>query len=643
MALFKRKKKQTEEYGNRAIDIKKIQLFNEVLRKYKEGKSSVEQRAVENEEWWKLHQWQQTMNGNPQDIQPKGAYLWNTIEVKHADVTAAYPEPIIRPRGEEDTPEAKKLSQILPVVLEQNDFRKTWSEVNKYKLKQGTGIYGVFWDGKKLNGLGDISIRKIDLLRIFWEPGITNIQNSRYVFLTDLVDIDLLEQQYPEYQGELNTGGSFNIKKYLYDDSVDTSDKAVVVDVYYKVQRNGKTILHFCKYCGNCVLYATENDTDIPMEEREEILPDGTKQILREPTGDAPASERGLYDHGLYPFVFDALFEVEGTVAGYGYIDIGKSMQTQIDLMDQAFIKSTLANCTPRYLYRGSAGINEEEFADFTKPFVRVEGSLSENDVREIPQTSLSGNFLDVYQLKVNELKEVLGNRDVANGGTTSGVTAASAIATLQEVSGRMSKDSTRDAYNAFKEIVNLCIELIRQFYTIPRTFRIMGDNGAQEFISYTNQGLGGQSQTNIMGLQMGMRLPVFDIEVSAQNETEYTKQSQNEMALQFFNLGFFNPALADQAAACLEFMDFNHKEDIINRVKQNGMLFQQLQQMQQVAIGLAQKYEPALAEQLLMMGGQPMPQEKNGTIRIDSGTEHAFVQRARREANDAAQPEGVS
>lgn len=260
MPLSRNSSVRETQSNSSIIGQKEIKQFNEILRKYKSGKDSVEKRVVENEEWWKLHQWQQTHNGNPDDIQPKGAYLWNTIEVKHADVTAAYPEPSIRPRNQEDVPEAEKLSAVLPVILEQNDFRKTWSEVNKYKLKQGTGVYGVFWDGEKHNGLGDIAIKKIDLLRIFWEPGIDDIQQSRYVFLADLVDIDLLEQQYPEFKGKLNTSRDFNIQKYLYDDTVDTSSKTVVIDVYYKIKKDNRTILHYCKYAGSCVLYATEND-----------------------------------------------------------------------------------------------------------------------------------------------------------------------------------------------------------------------------------------------------------------------------------------------------------------------------------------------------------------------------------------------
>ena len=38
-----------------------------------------------------------------------------------------------------------------------------------------------------------------------------------------------------------------------------------------------------------------------------------------------------------------------------------------------------------------------------------------------------------------------------------------------------------------------MCIERIRQFYDIPRKFRIMGPSGEEEFTSYSNANLGVQ------------------------------------------------------------------------------------------------------------------------------------------------------
>jgi hypothetical protein len=125
-----------------------------------------------------------------------------------------------------------------------------------------------------------------------------------------------------------------------------------------------------------------------------------------------------------------------------------------------------------------------------------------------------------------------------------------------------------------------MVIELIRQFYDMPRSFRIMGDNGAQEFVSYSNAGILPQAQGMEMGVDLGYRLPLFDIEISAQKASPYSKMSQNELALQFFGAGFFNPQMADQALATLEMMDFERKEMIMQRIIQNAMQFQQSMMM---------------------------------------------------------------
>ena len=255
------------------------------------------------------------MRDKKQDVQPTSAWLFNSIANKHADAMDNFPSPNVLPREEGDKAEAEMLSSIIPVILEQNEFEETYDNVQDYKLKSGTGVYGVFWDGSKLNGLGDISILKVDLINLFWEPGITDIQKSRHLFHVELADNDLLEQQYPQLQGKLSTS-TIDLTKYVYDDTVDTSQKSAVVDWYYKKNQNGKTVLHYCKYVNDIVLFATENE-----------------EAFR---------ERGWYDHGLYPFVFDPLFRVEGAPCGFGYIDVGKSAQEYIVRGNQAILQNLL-------------------------------------------------------------------------------------------------------------------------------------------------------------------------------------------------------------------------------------------------------------------------------------------------------------
>lgn len=575
-------------------EIQKAQL---TLNKYKEGKANLERRIVENEQWYKLRHWECMRKDKKNPVEPSSGWLFNAIANKHADAMDNFPSPNILPREEGDKAEAEMLTSVIPVILDQNDFEETYDNVWDYKLKAGTGVYGIFWDKSKLNGLGDISVQKVDIINLFWESGITDIQKSRNLFHVELQDNDLIMEAYPQTRGKLGNS-TMDISKYIYDDSVDTNGKSAVVDWYYKKNQNGRTVLHYCKYVNDIVLFATEND---PMY-----------------------ADRGWYDHGMYPFVFDPLFSVEGTPCGFGYIDIGKSAQEYIDRGNQAIMQNMLANARPRHFIRTDGSVNEEEYADMTKDFIHVDGNLGQDSILPVQGKPLNDVYVSVINNKVDELKEVTGNRDISTGGTTSGVTAASAIAAMQEAGSKLSRDNNKASYRAFRKVCLMIIELIRQFYDLPRCFRIMGTNGTERYVQYSNSGIQPQAQGTEMGVDMGYRLPLFDIEVTAQKQSPYSKMSQNELAIQFFSAGFFNPQMSDQALACLDMMDFDRKQFVMQKIAQNGGMYQQILQMQQQMLMLAQMVDQSrgtnLAEQIAagITGGQaPMPVDGGQTADV--------------------------
>ena len=585
------------------IGVEQIREANNTLQKYKQGKANLEQRIIDNEQWYKLRHWE-CMRDKKQQVQPTSAWLFNSLANKHADAMDNFPSPNILPREEGDKGEAEMLSSIIPVILEQNDFEETYDNVQDYRLKSGTGVYGIFWDNEKMNGLGDISILKADLINLFWEPGITDIQRSRHLFHVELADNDLLEQEYPQLRGKLSSS-SIDLSKYVYDDTVDTSTKSAVVDWYYKKRQNGRNVLHYCKYVNDVVLFATENDPEM--------------------------AERGWYDHGQYPFVFDPLFSMEGTPCGFGYIDVGKDTQAYIDRANQAIMQNMLANAKPRHFIRSDGSVNEAEYADTTKDFIHVDGSLGQDSILPVQGKPLNNVYIEVLHDKIDELKETTGNRDISTGGTTSGVTAASAIAAMQEAGSKLSRDNNKASYRAFRKVVLMVIELIRQFYDLPRCFRIMGENGTARFVEYSNTNLQPQMQGIEMGVDMGYRLPLFDVEITAQKASPYSKMSQNELALQFFGAGFFNPQMSDQALACLEMMDFDRKQGIMQRIAQNGMMYKAAMMMmqQQMAPGVAGGTEESAEETV----------EKTEALGGDGGGEAANTKKARQRVADSTSP----
>ncbi len=613
------------------IGPEQLQQFTKILEEYKSGKSQTEQRILASENWWKLRnsieEQKDSKAAADEGFKAVSGWLHNVIVSKHADAIKAFPEPNILPREAGDKGEAQMLSAIIPCILEQNNFEATYSDVQWQKLKTGTGVYKVVWDKSKLNGLGDIHVEKVNLLNVYWEPGVTDIQRSRYFFHTELWDKDVLEERYPQLQGKLK-GQSFFSTKFLYDDHVKTENKHTVIEVYYHKYIQGKNTLQYCRYVGDQVIFATENDQEMMI--------------------------RGLYDHGKYPYFFDILYPIEGSPCGYGYVDLCRNPQMEIDLLKTAMVKNAMVGATPRYFSRIDGNINEEEFLDTTKPVVHVNGNVDEATIRRIEHNSLDGMYVNLLDRSIDELRETSGNTEAATGSTPGSVTAASGIAALQEAAGKTSSDSTQSSYRVYSGMVDMGIELIRQFYDMPRKFRILGQYGMEKYITYTNAGIQPQHQGMAFGQDMGFRLPVFDIKVSAQKKNVYTKVAQNELALQFFQLGFFNPQMVDQSLMCLEMMDFDDKDTIMQKISQMGTMHQKLLQYMQIALNLAQAVDPMMAEtiaqDILMTNGgaAPMPTGMGGAmpniseVSNISGAqkkEHSVVANARQRSNDAAQP----
>lgn len=535
---------------------------------YGRDKKQLDEKLKENQRFFQLRHWDRMQKGDKDDEKPVSAWLLNAIMNKHADLMDNYPEPKILPREESDKDTAQLLSEVIPVVLEQNGFEGVYSDVGNSKLIQGTGVYGVFWNSQKNDGLGDIDIRCMDLLNMRWEGGITDIQKSRSVFVTALVDADKVKRQYPDVADKI-TPNAAKPERYEHDDTIDTTNKVMVIDWYYKVPVEVEAIpgsgvfitrevVHLCKICCEQILTATEDDPEL--------------------------QERGLYDHGRYPFEFDTLLPLLTSPVGMGYVDVGKDAQMYIDALDQGIYKSSVLASMPRVAVRTDGGVKITSLTDVDEDTIKNVGSGHvQESVYVLPVPQMPGYVAENKKLKVDELKETTGNRDFSQGGTTSGVTAASAIAALQEAGSKLSRDFIKTSYRAFTGVVELVIELMRQFYNEPRYYRIVGDMGQVEFKQFQS------AMISMQPVEDGgySRKPVFDIDVKAQKKSAYSTYLENQRAMELYSAGFFNPQLADQSMAALEMMDFEGIEQVRAKISQNGLLYQQVQMLMQQVNGL--------------------------------------------------------
>ncbi len=563
-----------------------VERCETLLQKYKAGKQQLESRIVENERWYRQRHGG-AASRNPGDPEPASAWLFNALANKHADAMDSLPTLTVLPREASDKTAAETLERVLPAVLEQNRYEQTYSDMWWYKLRTGTGLTGVFWDGSLLGGLGDVSIRSLDLLNLFWEPGITDIQQSRNVFYVTAMDGEELRTRYPQLLEESGSGGfgagAIQLARYVHEENLPLHDKLLMIDWYYKRRRNGRDVLHLCKICAGHVLFCSEQEPDY---------------------------QEGYYRHGRYPFVLDALFPVPESPAGFGYIDICKSAQLYIDKLDAALLKNTLMGARPRFWKKGDGKVNVEQYADTALDFVDFNGSGNPNDsIVQIPVPALNPHAVTMREAKITELKEVSGNRDFSQGATTGGVTAFSAIQALKEAGSKLSRDMIASAYRAFAQVGYLCIDLMRQFYTEPRTFRITGAGGGMAFTRFGAESIAAHSTGD--GFMDSQREPVFDLRVIAQKSDPFNSAMQNERAQMLYKMGAFDPRMAEQTLAMLEMMDFDGVDQLKAKVEKQAQQHRQLEQLKPLLMTMAAQLDENLGQaQYLpkvqqMLGGQ--------------------------------------
>jgi hypothetical protein len=114
---------------------------------------------------------------------------------------------------------------------------------------------------------------------------------------------------------------------------------------------------------------------------------------------------------------------------------------------------------------------------------------------------------------------------------------------------------------------------------------------------------------------------------------------------------------MTDQALIVLDMMDFRGKDDLRRKVQAQGTMQQTLMQVAQIAMALAQRYDPAVAQQLagvvqgvamdagagMMLGGggaQKKLAPDDETEAAHEANESGIVRNARERAQNASRPD---
>ncbi len=522
----------------------------DAFTRYKSEKEMLTQRVRENMMFYK-GAYAMLYDESENRTRPATAFILSAVENKYADYLDNFPQPNFLAREEGDEETAKLLSKIMPAQLDASGLRKAYKQNVRQKLICGTGVYGVFWNSTEKN----IHIKRLDIMSVFCDMNVDDVQDSRFVFVVSAVDNERLKTLYPKYadmfDGDVTMDG--------FEEQKSMTECSEIVDCYYKTVE-GK--LHLLKFCNDVVIDSTEG---------------------------VEGFENGLYRHGRYPIVFDVMYPEAKGPFGFSTVDIVKNPQRYIDILDGAILKNAMLASSPKWLIKKTAGVNTEQLSDMNSEVVEAQ-QISEADVRQLEVASVNGNVMEHRQIKIDELKEVSANRDFAQGGTTGGVTAAQAITALQEAGNKTSRALIDDSYDAYKEIVMLVVELMREFFDRDRIYRITGSDGKSEYKSFSQGDLTvAKPVTDALGFVKYSEYHdiVFDINIVPQRQNTFQRESQNQLFMQLWQSGFFAAGNIESALIVLKNMSFDGRDALMQDLLdlQSKQAQQQVQQAQQMPI----------------------------------------------------------
>lgn len=555
-----------------------LSVFNELLTEYKTGYAALKllDRFKDNETYLEGKHWDLVDKTDENEPRPHTPVLWSTIDNIHADLVEAYPRANPEPERVSEEEKVRIVADIINSARYRRNYKAKWAQLMKGILTQGVDILEVLWDKTLYGGLGDVNFLRWSIRNVFFNPYVSDINESDAVIVITFEHERTIMGKYPDKRDKISNANDMGINITDLMGGTDTpapANAAQMVMVARFFWREFTMVdsvagaypdyrLHWAKIAGNTVV------------ERQKPNGDGT----------VPS----LYRHGEYPFVPFTFEDKDGSLFPLSLVDRFKKMQWFVDLMDQAVVKNLLTAARKKLLVNRNSGIDVDALKDWKQDVVVGDG-IGESDLRDFETPAFASGPFEYSKQKIDAMKDEAGANQFYRGEGGRGVTAASAIFALQDASGRRNKKTISRAYDADCKVSWLTAELMGEFYTEPRTLMIVDDQGKKSDLQISNAEFQNDAKNGLIDMRMRM---------SAEKNQGYQTASKNQQAIEIFQTGGLSPGRPD-TEILLNMMDFDDKDKVLKLLREakNDMLQQALQTIEQMQVTI---------EELQKGGGQP-------------------------------------
>jgi hypothetical protein len=506
--------------------------------------------------------------------------ITSCIENIKADLIDETPEAVIMPDAAGDAPlvTAKVLTKVVEQELDVCDWEGEYVKGAQDFLQDGWCVFEPGHDPLANNGLGGSFIHYIVNKNFMCDPQTPELQDGRACFVLDVKPWDWLKQHYPDIFPYMDGDDGL-----VETDRIDSTTEPNRVKAYRVIElwvkefdaKEKATAVHFVRVAGHQVL-----------EDSKLTYPNG------------------YYEHGKFPFRICRLYPQKGSALGLGICDLFKDTQRYADKLNAILLENALRARNPR-LFIQEGLVDIEDVRDFSREAIEVQGNL-DSAVKWMDTQPLPSYLMNFVQGLQQSIKNEAGSNDQSRGQTAGGVTAASAITALQDMSTKRSRMEARELQRGFKECVRMMIEIMREKDIVPREI-VVTIAGEPRIVPFDRRSLFRDGAD-------GSKVPIEAlITIKTSRQTRFSRMAHNELVLQFVNM-FQQTA---DPLTMMEALEMDDKEQIIDQIRKaqhSGMLALQQQnaQMQQQLAQMSQElqqYQGAMKQiQAGLANEQPAP-----------------------------------
>lgn len=490
----------------------------DLFEEYRNSYAQEWERLAKCDRLYRGEHWKNIPVTSPNEPRPVTPIIQSTIENVRSELSDYYPQAIICA----DSPEHSKAAEVLCAVIRENhvacDYETEYAKLIYDLLVGGYMVQETGFDAEMNYGLGGAYIRHVDNRNIMFDPTAVCIDDCRAIFKFTAHNYAWYKMHYPDKVNSM-VFDEYALKN-TYDDVLRAKheDECLLIECWIREYdaEAGRYKIHMIKLAGR-----------VKLEDSREAMPDG------------------LYSHGKYPFTVTTLFTRKGCCLGYGYADMFEQQQILSDKLDQIVLKNALMASHNKLLVSSASGFDVNDLRDWSKEVHRGENI---NGVKWFATAPLPAYIIEYAHMIRESVREESGTNDFSRGSTTGGVTAASAISALMEMSNKRSRDIARRIHNSFAEAVRMEIEVERDYSVFARPIAVNSD----ENVVYSNA-----------LLRDGDNYPLeFRVSIKVQKETKFAVLSHNETILKLVELNMITPEIG------LEMLIFDGKQEAISKMQ---------------------------------------------------------------------------